>query len=145
MWNNYFLSLFPPPSRFLLILLRSVSFILRGLEVEKARMAANRRWRDRNYYAMLTLSNPTTSSWRRRLGWKPFPWNSKNINKVDPFFASRLVEQKALQSTRFVPILSGVFSCFILCPCRYDARNEKFSIHWKFILQQHSIVSETDK
>jgi hypothetical protein len=85
---------------------------------------------------MLTLSNPTTLSWRRRLGWKPFSWNSNNINKVDPFSPFALLNRKQSKARDFLSFLRGFFFYHTLK--RYDARNEKFSIHWKFILQQHS-------
>jgi hypothetical protein len=38
---------------------------------------------------------------------KAIPWNSKNINKVDPFSPFALLNKK--QSTRFVPFPSEVF------------------------------------
>jgi hypothetical protein len=50
---------------------------------------------------MLTLSILRMKSGGKASWIKAILWNSKNINKVDPF-AFRLVEQKAEQSMRFL-------------------------------------------
>ena len=57
---------------------------------------------------MLTLSNPTTSltaSWMKTISW-----NSKNINKVDPFRLSPCwTKSRAKHEKRFVPFPSNFF------------------------------------
>lgn len=65
------------------------------------------RWRDGNYYAMLTLpSSDPTESREKRAGWKPFYGRAKISTKQKiPF---RLVEQKATNEI-FLPSLHEDF------------------------------------